>query len=392
MSAERVTPAAVAFPERSLAYAPLLVVLGLPIDSRTALGAARSRVGTAERLIPLLCDGGAQVAEAVASGAALAGALPLPGLVAAVAAGAPLVAFSALTRRWGGQLVVAREAELPRHAEGLRDGSWRNVRVGLQTGSDGSERLVRLWLLAAGLGHVSHSAQGAYGAQGILGFLPAPPGDGSPPAHLGRDPWEGEPRWLGFSTGEALVAALKDGRIVAFVGPSSAAAQAVILGVGEVVANFSDGSTAPDVSAALPAVLVARQERIGDPALSDLRVACARAGATLSGAEGPALVTRAFRERDPLALRLALRLDVPQPSGGETDAPRTAAREAGAPAAGALAADAQREVPPLLGGLYAADGQLPVAAVERYLQLAAAAGATPSVAAAALVAPLGAAP
>lgn len=318
-----------AFPERSLTYAPLLIAAVASGDAGSALGAASARAGAAEGLIPLLCDGGAQVAEAVTSGAALAGALPLPDLVTAVAAGAPLVAFGALTRRWGGQLVVAHEAELPRRAEGLRDGSWRAARVGLQTGSDGSERLVRLWLLVAGSGPMSHGA------------------------YLERDPWAGEPRWLGFSTGEGLVAALKDGRIAAFVGPSSAAAQAVILGAGEVVANFSDGSTAADVSAALPAVLAARQERIGDPALTDLRAACARAGVALAGDEGPALVSRTFRERDPLTLRLALRLDV---SG------------------------------PPLGGVYAADGLLAVAAVERYLELATAAGATPSVAAASLLA------
>jgi len=308
----------VAFPARSLSYAPLLLAL------------ARGEGAPPRPLVPLLSDGGRQVAAAVAGGRAAAGALPLEDLVAAVAAGAPLVAFGALTRRRGAQLVVARGGGLSGGPEALLGGTWRGASVGLQTGGEGSERLVRLWWLAAG--------------------PPAAP----PATYLDRDPWAGEPRWIGFTTGEALVAALADGRIAAFCGPSLAAAQATVLGTGQVVGNFSDGSTGADVGAALPVVLAARRDRVqaGDPTVQYLRVACARAAAALTGGEGPFLAAQALPEIDPVALDRALRLDVPP----------------GAP------------------GLYATDGRLSPAAVGRYLDLAAQAGTALAVDPAGLVA------
>ncbi len=344
MPGRRPVPQAVAFPERSLTYVPLLLALGRAGDAPPSEPPLH--------LVPLLRSGGPRVAEAVASGDALAGALPLADVVAAVQAGVPLVVFGALTRRHGGQLVVARQAPVTPRADALLQGAWSALRVGLQTGSTGSERLVRLWLLAEG-----GDAAGALA------------GSGSPSAHLTRDPWAGEPRWIGYSTGEGLVAALKDGRIAAFIGPSWAAAQAMILGLGEVVANFSDGSTAGAVSAALPAVLATRRERLVErqSELAALRAACARAGAALSGDAGPALVTHALRERDPLVLRQALRLDVSPPLQPAAESP---------PAA-----------PSAAQGIYAVDGRLPLTALERYLELAAAAGWTPSLDPASLLAP-----
>jgi ABC-type nitrate/sulfonate/bicarbonate transport system substrate-binding protein len=276
------------------------------------------------------------VAAAVARGAAAVGALPLPDLVAAVQEGAPLVAIGALTRRAGGQVVVAPDAPLPHRVEAFLGGEWRGARMGVTTGSGGSEILVRLWWLAR------------FGEAGLAGGLPGEegvPGAGTA-GYLERDPWRGEPRWIGFSTAEGLVAALKDGRVWAFAGPSLAAAQAALLGAGEVLANLSDGSTAGEASAALPVVLAARRDRVqgGEPLLGAIVEACARAGAALSGRDGVGLALRALPERDPLALRRAWALDAPQ--GGVSPA-----------------------------GLFSTDGRLPPEALPRYLALAARAGA-----------------
>jgi ABC-type nitrate/sulfonate/bicarbonate transport system substrate-binding protein len=324
---ERGAVAAVAYPERSLTYAPLL----LSLAGRDAPG------------IPLLRSGGRPVAEAIVSGEAVAGALPLPDLVAAVAAGAPLVAFGALTRRAGGQLVVARDAPIPRRATALMDGGWSGARVGVTTGSGGSETLMRFWWLVDG-------PNGGAGGEGGSG-----PG-ASAGDYLTRDPWRREPRWIGFSTGEGLVAALKDGRIWAFLGPSGAAAQALLLGTAEVLANVSDGSAAGTASTALPVVLATRRDRLGaaHPLIPGLAAACARAGAALAAADGAALAAQAVPEQDGLARRQALRLDGP-PAGSD-------------------------------GGLYSPDGRLAPEAVERYLELAARAGAGRAMAASTLVA------
>jgi ABC-type nitrate/sulfonate/bicarbonate transport system substrate-binding protein len=291
--------------------------------------------------VPLLRAGGQRVAAAIAGGEAVAGALPLPDLVAAVADGAPLVAFGALTRRAGGQLVVARDAPIPPRSEALLAGDWRGARVGLTTGSGGSETLMRLWWLA-GAGPATASLATTF---------------------LERDPWHGEPRWLGFGTGEALVAALKDGRIWAFLGPSGAAAQALLLGTAEVVANVSAGGAGEAASGALPVVLVARRDRLaaGHPSLQGLPGACARAGAALATPDGPALVARVLAEQDALTRQRALRLDVPPPDGAG----------GGDPGGGE--------------SLFSPDGLLPPEAVARYLELVGPAGAPPAVDVAGLV-------
>jgi ABC-type nitrate/sulfonate/bicarbonate transport system substrate-binding protein len=334
-----VAVAPVAYPERSLTYAPLLLAVGQGPFAPSGAG------GTA----PLLRSGGRQVAAAVASGAAVVGALPLPDLVAAAQEGAPLVAIGALTRRAGGQLVVAPDAPLPRRTEAFLGGEWRGARMGVTTESGGSEALVRFWWLARlGSGLPVDGARAAGTADG---------GAQGPAGYLGRDPWRGEPRWIGFSTAEGLVAALKDGRVWAFAGPSTAAAQAVLLGAGEVLANVSDGSAAQEASVALPVVLAARRERVqgGDPLLGAIAGACARAGAALCGPDGGNLAARALPERDPLALRQAWALDVPQ---GEDSLP----------------------------AFFSADGRLPPEAVGRYLDLAARAGAALTLDAATLLA------
>ena len=324
-----------AYPERSLSYAPLLLAVGQGPFAPSGMGTA-----------PLLRSGGRQVATAVLEGAAVLGALPLPDLVAAVQEGAPLVCMGALTRRAGGQVVVAPDAPLPRRLEALLGGEWAGARVGVTTGSGGSESLVRFWWLAR---------PGERSPGGVL-----PGGEGAPDAgtagYLGRDPWRGEPRWIGLSTPEGLVAALKDGRVWAFAGPSTAAAQAVLLGAGEVLANVSDGSAAAEASAAFPVVLAARRERVqgGDPLPGAIVGACARAGAALCARDGGALALRALPERDPVALRRAWALDVPQ-------------------------GDAS------LAALFSADGRLPPEAVGRYLELAARAGAALTLDASALV-------
>jgi hypothetical protein len=328
----RAAVTAVAYPERSLTYAPLLLAL-----------ARGSFAPPGPATVPLLRAGGERVAAAIAGGEAVAGALPLPDLVAAVADGAPLVAFGALTRRAGGQLVVARDAPIPPRSDALLAGEWRGARVGLTTGGSGSEVLMRLWWLA--------------GAGAGAGAGPVP---GPATASLARDPWHGEPRWLGFGTGEALVAALKDGRIWAFLGPSGAAAQALLLGTAEVVANVSAGGAAGVASRALPVVLAARRDRLaaGQPLLEGLPGACARAGAALASSGGPALVAGVLAEQDALTRQRALRLDVPAPDGGD-------------PEGG--------------GSLFSPDGRLPPDAVARYLELIALAGAPPAVDVATLV-------
>jgi ABC-type nitrate/sulfonate/bicarbonate transport system substrate-binding protein len=336
-STEAVTP--VAFPERSLAYAPLLL----------AAGSGPFAV-PGERFVPLLCDGGSRVAAAVAGGNAVAGALPLADLVAAVASGMPLVAVGALTRRAGGQLVVARDAPIARRSGALLAGEWRGARVGLMTGSTGSEALMRFWWIAEASGGVAVPA----------GLGPSGLGASGPGVYLERDPWLAEPRWIGFGTAEGLVAALKDGRVWAFLGPSSAAAQATLLGTGEVAANFADGTTAPDVSATLPVVLACRRERSAgaDPRLRRLVDACARGAVALAGEGGADLLGRALPERDALERERALRLDVPGPPIGT---PSGAARPTPAGAVGS--------------SIFAADGTIDLSALRRYLDLAGRAGA-----------------
>ncbi|HEX2033123.1 MAG TPA: hypothetical protein VHS99_02975 [Chloroflexota bacterium] len=317
-----------ALPARSLTYAPLLVAIS-----------RRRQASPPWDVVPLLLSGGRQVAAAVVSGVADAGAMPLGELLKAVASGAPLIGFGAVTRRFGGHLVAA--PELDGDATSLLLGRWRAVPFGLQTGSEGSEAFLRLWWLSAGPAPDGVPQPGT-GAS-------APGRDVSGEGLLAGDPLAGEPRWIGYGTAEGLVAALKDGRIKAFIGPAEAAAQAMILGGGRVVASFSGGSTAAEVSQALCTVLVARSDRLmgaspaGGAAEAGFRTllgACAGAAAALATPEGRRLAAQAMPERDPLGLELALALDAP----------------------GAAQS------------VYAPDGRLPVQAVAYHLELLALAG------------------
>ena len=277
---------AVSFPERTPAYLPLLVAIVEGLYGSPPV-----------RLAPLQRPDGRRVAAAVVDGAAAAGALSAADFVEAVAAGAPLVAIGALTRRFSGQLVAASgDGAERRGVDDLLGGGWRAVRFGLQAGSDGTERMARFLLLSRG------------------GAAPA-----ARMGLLAGDPLAGEPRWLRYSTSEGLVAALKDGRLAAFLGRSPAAAQATILGGTRLVANFSDGGVAPDVAGALGVVLVARRDRAQRPDASSDRLlaalvrGCALAAGALAGPDGPAVAARALPDRDPLHLATALRLDAPSP-------------------------------------------------------------------------------
>jgi hypothetical protein len=279
----------VAVPERALPYAPLLLAVRRQLY-----------VTPPERVALVVRATSQSVAASVADGTADAGAIPAAELVRLAAAGVPVVAIGALARRFDGQLVAAAGAPLPQgtSAQGLDallGGGWRAVRLGLQAGSGGTEQALRFLLLAHGAAPLERAA---------------------------TDPLFGEPRLLTYSTAEALVAALKDGRIHAFLGSSLAAAQATLLGGTELLANFSDGSAAPDVTEPLCTVLIARPDRAGAgagpggppaPFPRQLITACARAAAELSGPDGPSLIAEAIPERDPLHLATALRLAAPAP-------------------------------------------------------------------------------
>jgi ABC-type nitrate/sulfonate/bicarbonate transport system substrate-binding protein len=329
----------VALPERSLSYAPLLL-------------AARAGLFASPRLDVALIQraSGQHVAAALVDGSVDAGAMALADLVSAVAAGAPLIAFGALTRRFTGQLVVAADAPVrERNLDALRAGRWRGLRVGLQTGTEGTEQAMRHILL-------SSSARGA--REPPQGGLTIGAAEGQPPGHLpprslsaggpmlAADALDDEPQWIGYGTGEALVAALKDGRIAAFLGRSLAAAQATNTRDSEVVQNLSDGSIAGDVTPAFCHVLVVRRDRAelreGQAAqlLAGLVASCASAAQALTGPEGGDTAVRALPDRDATHLLRALQLDHPSASA-------TA---------------------------YALDGRVPPQAAELYLELCARAG------------------
>jgi ABC-type nitrate/sulfonate/bicarbonate transport system substrate-binding protein len=221
--------------------------------------------------------------------------------ISAAAAGAPLVAIGALTRRFAGQVVLAPDAPVrERSLAALFAGGWRGVRFGLQTGADGTEQAMRLLLVAARANERPRTCDSG-------GLVAA-------------DPLRGEPRWIGFGTSEALVAALQDGRVAAFLGRSIAAAQATSAGGSEIVANLSTGDAGADATAALVNVLVARRDHAGErePArqewLEQLVRACAAAAASLAGPAGVEMITRAMPDRDPIHLGVALRLDHPSPA------------------------------------------------------------------------------
>src|SRR5436190_22163277 len=126
--APRTAPLAgiVVLPERSLAYAPLLLAAKAGLYHSPAL-----------RTATLLRSGGGAVAAAVVAGDADAGALSLPDFLDAVEAGAPLVAIGALTRRFAGQLVAATSSTsrpLTLTVDALFSGGWHAVPLAVQIG------------------------------------------------------------------------------------------------------------------------------------------------------------------------------------------------------------------------------------------------------------------
>lgn len=300
----------VSFPERSLSYAPLVMAVKAGLFTAPPL-----------RIALLQRADGRRVAAALVDGSVDAGAMALPDLVTAVAAGAPLIAIGALTRRFAGQLVVAVDAPVQeRSLEALLAGRWRALRVGLQTGTEGTEQAMRHILLSSVARGTGQSPQvgPARGAddQGHAGDS-VPQSPSATGTLLATDPLDGEPQWIGYATGEGLVAALKDGRIGAFLGRSLAAAQATNTNDSEVVQNLSDGSVAGDVTSAHCRVLVARRDRAesqdGERArfLAGLVAACGRAAQMLAGPEGGDAAVRTMPDRDATHLLRALQLDHP---------------------------------------------------------------------------------
>jgi ABC-type nitrate/sulfonate/bicarbonate transport system substrate-binding protein len=337
-SAERVD-LLVSLPQRSLDYAPLTVAAKAGLFSEPPL-----KVALLQRA------DGRRVAAAVVDGSVDAGAMALPDLVAAVAAGAPLVAIGALTRRFAGQLVLARAAPVSeRTLAGMVAGHWRAIRVGLEIGAEGTEGVMRHILLQSTPGGPGESPSPATAsaesakapAAGQSALSP-----GSSPLQLAWDPLGREPQWIGYGTGAALVAALKDGRIAAFLGRSLATAQATATRDSEVVANLSSGALAGDVTLALCQVLVARKDRVDSAEgtatehLGSLVAGCARAAQALAGPAGAEAILRAMPDRDASHLLLAMRLDHPSPAESA----------------------------------YALDARVPRRAFERYLELCAQAG------------------
>lgn len=281
----------VAVPERALPYAPLFLAVREGLYRQPPA-----------RVAMVVRSSARDAAAAVVEGEASAAALPLIDFAQAVAAGAPLVAIGALTRRATAQLVVATSSPLAGSGlDALLAGRWRAARVGVQTGGGGTERLARYLLLDSG----------------------GPEPEGATGTLLAGDLFQGEPRWIAFGTDEALVAAIKDYRLDAFFGRSLATAQAVLLGGVEIAASFSEGTTAPHVASLGAIVLVTRRDRLDGASaigrngtavfLSNLVAACRQAASTLSGANQLAAATQALPEIDRLALAAALRLDAPNP-------------------------------------------------------------------------------
>ena len=263
----------VALPERSLAYAPLIAAV------KSALYQASPR-----RVAVTQQNGGRRVAEAVIEGFADAGALSLPDFLAAVASGAPLVAIGALTRRHAAQLVVS--ASLPVAEPSLAavlDGTWKDARVGVETGGDGTASFAQSLVLGSGFSRRQ------------------------------------EPQWIALPTSEALVAALADNRVEAYFGRPYATAHSVSLGNVVVAENFAAGERFEPQARAFSTVVVARRDRT----LRDDRVhrlhsllvpACAHAATVLSSDAGPDLAVALLPDRDGLALRMATRLAAPSPT------------------------------------------------------------------------------
>ena len=272
---------AVAYPERSLAYAPLLLAVkrGLYADPT-------SRVALSHLSAP------GAVARAVASGEVVAAAMGMADFVGSVAAGAPLVAIGALTSRLDCHLVTttARTVPIPT-LPAIHLGEWRGLRVGVESGPDGTEAFVRLF--------AAWSSQPGQ----RTALEPRAPQRELAAAHgLG-----GEARWAAYETDEGLAAALADRRLEAFVGRAYAAAQALSYGSGQVAQSLATGGE-NHILAALPTVLVTRRDgsSAGDEqVLRRLLVGMGRAVEQLTGPDGKQAAMSALPEKDALHLSLA---------------------------------------------------------------------------------------
>ena len=267
--------AVIAYPERSLEYAPLFLAAkaGLSTDPR-------HRVALTQRV------SGQDVAASIIRGFAAAGALAMPDFIRAVADGAPLIAIGALTRRLDCHLVVRSGFASPiATLVAIHLGEWRGQRIGLESGPNGTEafiRFVSLW-----------------------GERTARP---TPRQIAALEPLSGEAQWTAFETGEALTAALADHRVEAFMGRPYAVAQTLTLGSGMLAQSYAaEGES--HVLGALPTILVAHRDRLSiQPVLGPLVQACARAATELSGSDAANAAMRALPERDGLHISMAARL------------------------------------------------------------------------------------
>jgi hypothetical protein len=307
-----------AYPERSLPYAPLLLAVKRGLYAEPGVRVALSH----------LTEPGA-VAAALATGSALAGAMSLAELAQALAQGAPLVAFGALTRRLDCHFVAttARSVPIPT-LPAVHLGEWRGLRVGVERGPDGSEAFVRLF--------AAWSNASRWVAQPAL--APRPPQRELAAGYA----LDGEARWSALDTEEALAAALTDRRLEAFIGRAYAAAQTVSYGAGQIARPLAD-SGENHVLGALPAVLVTRRSghRAAEEALlKQLLRGVERAGAELTGATGKESALVALPEKDALHLSVAHGLFSPD----------------------------------VVSTAYAADARLPADVVSRYVELSAMTG------------------
>ena len=276
---------AVAYPERSLSYAPLLLAV-----KRGLYGETPVRLALAQLSAP------GAVARAVAGGAALAGAMAMADFIAAVADGAPLIAFGALTSRLDCHLVTTTARSLPVPSlPALHLGDWRGLRVGVESGPDGTEAFVRLFAMWSGVAPRAPAREVAMGHQ-----------------------VDGETRWAGFETDEGLAAALADRRLEAFVGRAYAAAQTVSYGSGRVVSSLADGGGA-HVLEALPTLVVTRTSGLSannERLLTQIHGALGRAVDDLTGASGREAAALALPEKDSLHRSLAHGLISPSVASG----------------------------------------------------------------------------
>ena len=282
--ANEAPPAAVvAYPERSLPYAPLLLAVKRGLYAEPGVKVALSHFTQA-----------GAVAAAVATGRATVGAMSLPELVRAGTEGAPLVACGALTRRLDCHLVVTTARSVPSATlAAIHLGEWRGLRVGVEGGADGSEAFARL---ATGLGMAGP------------GVLYTPPAPRLPQRELAAaQPLDAETRWATFETEEGLAAALTDRRLEGFIGRAYAAAQTLSYGSGRVVSEFV-GPDEATVMSALPTVLVTRRDGLSstdEEVTRQIIGAVGRAVEELTGPAGKEALTVALPERDSLFLTLA---------------------------------------------------------------------------------------